>query len=107
MGLEGLLRYREVREKETTPVDVIYMFNKIQHPRDRFYPLEEYDEEDFQLRFRLFLSALYKERSAANFDAASCNAFRFYATGTFGQIIGALNLLHAQSFTMFQAIAKR
>ena len=27
---------------------------QITHPTDIFYPLEEYDEEDFQLRFRLF-----------------------------------------------------
>ena len=26
---------------------------QITHPTDIFYPLKEYDEEDFQLRFRL------------------------------------------------------
>ena len=27
---------------------------QIPHLKDRFCPLEEYDEEDFELRFRLF-----------------------------------------------------
>ena len=26
---------------------------QIPHHRDRFYPLEKYDDEDFRLRFRL------------------------------------------------------
>ena len=28
-------------------------FQQITHPTDIFYSLKEYDEEDFQLRFRL------------------------------------------------------
>ena len=30
------------------------MFNKFRTLGTDFFPLEEYDEEDFQLRFRLF-----------------------------------------------------
>ena len=55
--IDGLLRnreLRELREKETSPIDVKYMFNKLHTLRTYFTLLEEYDEEDFQLRFRLF-----------------------------------------------------
>ena len=57
---------------------------QIWHLMDRFYPLEENDEKDFQLRFRLF------SRSAVDFDAASSNCFWFYTTGTFEEVIGDL-----------------
>jgi len=48
--LEGPLRYRQLRNyanRRNIHVRTIW------HPRDRFNPLEEYDDEDFRLRFRL------------------------------------------------------
>ena len=61
----------ELREKETTPIDVIYIFNKFRTLR--FCPLEEYDEEYVFAFLDKGLSTLYKERSAVNFDAANSN----------------------------------
>ena len=67
-------RVKRKREKETTPN---VAFNKFRTLRDRFYPLEEYDDEDFRLCFRLKksldidLSTLCKEKSATYTVAAS------------------------------------
>jgi len=48
--IKGLLRYRQLRNyahRRNIHVRTIW------HTRDRFNPLEEYDHEDFRLRFRL------------------------------------------------------
>ena len=46
---------------------------QIPHLKDRFCPLEEYDEEYVFGFLDKGLSTLYKERPAVNFDAANSN----------------------------------
>ena len=68
---------------------------QIPHHRDRFYPLEEYDDEDFRLRFRLrkdsvmdLLKMLNKDLPARSLVCRLHRCFvnfhialRFYTTG--------------------------
>ena len=67
---------------------------QIPHPRDRFYPLEEKGEEDFQLRFCLFWIKIFQHYTRRGLLLTSMQqvliAFTFYTTGTFGQAIGDL-----------------
>ena len=58
-------------------------------------PLEEYDDEDFRLRFRLTkdsVSDLVKKRRGLPLTAMQqvLITLRFYATGTFQRVIGDL-----------------
>ena len=50
LEMEGPLRYRQLRNYANR-LDI--HVRQIRHLRDRLNPLEEYDEEDFRLRFRL------------------------------------------------------
>ena len=47
------MQQRVKRKRDHTNRRNIHV-QQIPHLKDRFCPLEEYDEEDFELRFRLF-----------------------------------------------------
>ena len=79
---------------------------RVRHLRDRFNPLEEYDDEDFRLRFVLgrtrtvtsqkfwikIFNIKQEEVSAAYTNAASANCFKILCDrlGTFQRVIGDL-----------------
>ena len=77
---------------------------RVRHLRDRFNPLEEYDDEDFRLRFRLrkdsvsdlanILDKDLKHQTRRGLALTPMQqvliALRFYATGTFQRVIGDL-----------------
>ena len=85
LEMEGPLRYRQLRKYANRRNIHV---RQIRHLRDRLNPLEEYDDEDFRLRFRLTkgsVSDLVKildkdlqhqaRRSAAYTNAASASCF--------------------------------
>ena len=77
---------------------------RVRHLRDRFNPLEEYDDEDFRLRFRLRKDSVSDLAKILDKDLQHQTrrglpltpmqqvliALRFYATGTFQRVIGDL-----------------
>ena len=86
---------------------------RVRHLRDRFNPLEEYDDEAFRLRFRLrkdsvrvlvkILAEDLEHQTRRGLPLTPMQqvliASRFYATGTFQRVIGDLvflYLLHAE-----------
>ena len=115
--MDGLLRYRQLREYANRRNIHVRQIRRL---RDRFNPLEEYDGEDFRLRFRFRKDSVIDLVKILDKDLQHQTrrglpltpmqqvliALRFYATGTFEQVVGDLlvflYLLHAQSFTRFQ-----
>ena len=77
-------RKREYANRRNIPVQ------QIPHPRDRFYPLEENDEEDFQLHFCLFWRKIFQHYTRRGLLLTSMHqvliAFTFYTTGTFEEV---------------------
>lgn len=77
---------------------------RVRHLRDRFNPLEEYDDEDFRMRFRLRKDSVSDLAKILDKDLQHQTrrglpltpmqqvliALRFYATGTFQRVIGDL-----------------
>ena len=99
--MEGPLRYRQLRNYANQRNIHV---RQIRHLRDRLYPLEEYDDEDFRLHFRLtkdsvsdLLKILDKDLQHQTRRGLPLTplqqvliALRFYATGTFQRVIGDL-----------------
>ena len=74
------------------------MFDKFGTLSGQSNSLEEYNKEDFRLRFRLRKShsAIDKDRSAAYTNAESYyTALRFYTTKNFEQVTGDLFIYHS------------
>ena len=77
---------------------------RVRHLRNRFNPLEEYDDEAFRLRFRLrkdsvsdlvkILAKDLEHQTRRGLPLTPIQqvliALRFYATGTFQRVIGDL-----------------
>ena len=99
--MEGPMRYKQLRNyanRRNTHV------RRVRHLRDRFNPLEEYDDEAFRLRFRLrkdsvsdLVKILAKDLEHQTRRGLLLTpmqqvliALRFYATGTFQRVIGDL-----------------
>ena len=95
------MRYKQLRNyanRRNTHV------RRVRHLRDRFNPLEEYDDEAFRLRFRLrkdsvsdLVKILAKDLEHQTRRGLLLTpmqqvliALRFYATGTFQRVIGDL-----------------
>ena len=99
--MEGPLRYRQLGDHANRRNIHV---RQIRHLRGRLNPLEEYDDEDFQLHFRLTkdsISDLVKildkdlqHQTRRGLPLTSMQqrliALRFYATGTFQRVIGDL-----------------
>ena len=119
--MDGLLRYRQLREYSNRR-----NIRQIRRLRDRFNPLEEYDGEDFRLRFRFRKESVIDLVKSMEIDLLHQTrkgyllspmqqvliALRFYATGSFEKVIGdlfgvsvfaACTVIHKVS----RAIAKR
>ena len=99
--MEGPLRYGLLRNyADRRSIHV----RQIRHLRDRFNPLEEYDDEDFRLRFHLRKDSVSNLVKILDKDLQHQTrrglpltpmqqvliALRFYATGTFQRVIGDL-----------------
>lgn len=99
--MEGPMRYKQLRNyanRRNTHV------RRVRHLRDRFNPLEEYDDEAFRLRFRLrkdsvsdlvkILAKDLEHQTRRGLPLTPMQqvliALRFYATGTFQRVIGDL-----------------
>lgn len=95
------MRYKQLRNyanRRNTHV------RRVRHLRDRFNPLEEYDDEAFRLRFRLrkdsvsdlvkILAKDLEHQTRRGLPLTPMQqvliALRFYATGTFQRVIGDL-----------------
>ena len=99
--MEGPLRYRQLRNYANRRNIHV---RQIRHLRDRLNPLEEYDDEDFRLRFRLTKDSVSDLVKVLDKDLQHQTrrglpltpmqqvliALRFYATGTFQRVIGDL-----------------
>ena len=99
LEMEGPLRYRQLRKYANRRNIHV---RQIWHLRDRLSPLEEYNDEDFQLRSRLtkdLVSDLVKildedlhHQTRRDLPLTPMQqmliALRFYATGTFQRVIG-------------------
>ena len=99
--MEGLLRYRQLRNYANRRNIHV---RQIRHLRDRFNPLEEYDDEEFRLPFRHrkdsvseFVKILDKDLHHQTRRGLPLTlmqqvriALRFYKTGTFQRDIGHL-----------------
>ena len=97
--MEELLRYRQLREYANRR-----NIRQIGRLRDRFNPLEEYDGEQFRLRFRFRKDSVFdlvknlgkdlQHQSRRGLPLTPMQqvliALRFYATGTFERVIGDL-----------------
>ena len=91
--MEGLLRYRQLRNYANRRNIHV---RQIRHLRDTFSPLEEYDDQDFRLRFRLTKDSVSDLAKILDKDLQHQTrrglpltpmqqvliALRFYATGT-------------------------
>ena len=80
-GMEGQLRCRNLRN---TLIDVIYMFDKLN-------PFEQYDDEDFRMRFRrrkdLVIDLVkHQTRTGLPLTPMVLIALRFYGTGTLQRV---------------------
>jgi hypothetical protein len=99
--MDGLLRYRQFSEyanRRNMP------FRQIRRLRDRFNPLEEYDKEEFHIRFRFqkdsvidlvkILDQDLKHQSRRYLPLTLIQqvlmALRFYAPENFERVIGDL-----------------
>ena len=95
------MRYKQLRNyanRRNTHV------RRVRHLRDRFNPLEEYDDEAFRLRFRLrkdsvsdlvkILAKDLEHQTRRGLPLTPVQqvqiALRFYATGSFQRVIGDL-----------------
>ena len=105
------MRYKQLRDYAN--LHSVHV-RRVRHLRDRFNPLEEYDDEDFRWRFRLrkdsvndLAKILHKDLQHQTRRGPPLTpmqqvliALRFYATGTFQRVIGdllvCLYLLHAR-----------
>ena len=99
--MEGPLRYRQLRNYDNRRNIHV---RQIRHLRDRLNPLEEYDDEDFRLRFRLTKDSVSDLVKSLDKDLQHQTrrglpltpmqqvliALRFHATGTFQRVIGDL-----------------
>ena len=119
-GMEGPLRYKQFKLRQSIQHNI--HVRRIRRLRDRFNPLEEYDNEAFRLRFRLrkdsvsdlvkILDKDLQHQTRRGLPLTPMQqvliALRFYATGTFQRAIYLvfLYLLHAQSSTRFQELSR-
>ena len=99
--MDGLLRYRQLREYANRRNIHVRQIRRL---RDRFNPLEEYDGEDFRLRFRFRKDSVIDLVKTLDKDLQHQTrrglpltpmqqvliALRFYATGTFERVVGDL-----------------
>ena len=97
--MDGLLRHRQLREYANRR-----NIRQIRRLRDRFNPLEEYDGEQFRLRFRFRKDSVFDPVKILDKDLQHQSrrglpltpmqqvliALRFYANGTFERVIGDL-----------------
>ena len=119
--MEGPLRYRQLRNYANRRNIHV---RQIRHLRDRLDPLEEYDDEDFRLRFCLTKDSVSDLVKVLDKDLQHQTrrglpltpmqqvliALRFYAQelsrGLLAIYLVFLYLLHAQSFTRFQGLLR-
>ena len=99
--MEGPMRYKQLRDYANRHNVHV---RRVRHLRDRFNPLEEYDDEDFRMRFRLRKDSVSDLAKILDKDLQHQTrrglpltpmqqvliALRFYATGTFQRVIGDL-----------------
>ena len=99
--MEGPLHYRQLRNYANRRNIHV---RQIRHLRDRLNSLEEYDDEDFRLRFRLTKDSVSDLVKILDKDLQHQTrrglpltpmqqvliALEFYATGTFQRVIGDL-----------------
>ena len=95
------LRYRRLRDYAKSTYYTC--LTNLAPLADRCNSLEEYNKEDFRLRFRLRKpdSAIDKDRSAAYTNTESYyTALRFYTTKTFEQVTGDLFIYHSMKWLL-------
>ena len=116
--MEGPLRYRQLSNYANRRNIHV---RQIRPLRDRLNPLEEYDGEDFRLRFRLtkdsvsdLVKSLHKDPQHQTRRGLPLTpmqqvliALRFHATGTFQRVIGDLFAERTVIHKVSRAIAKQ